>query len=154
MANQKPEKEAQSILSPDMTPAKKVLLAQTVMTPGWKVIVEMANDACARFTQDIIKVDPESPDAQHVVSERQRRARIASEFSDLLMRSIYAHSDSIRMIDKKEDEEAVSRVAEMFGIHPAAPSDKGKVPSDAITRTFGIHPARPKAKKSLVEGKK
>lgn len=153
MVNKKIEKEAPSILSPNMAIGEKVLLAQTVMTPGWKIIVAMANDACAQFTQDIIKVDPEQPDAQHVVSERQRRARIASEFSDLLMRSIYAHADSIRHVDRKEEEEAVSRVAEMFGIHPAAPSDKGKPPSDAITRTFGIHPARPKSKKSPAEGK-
>jgi|SRR5579859_3098908 len=153
MVNKKPEKEAQSILSPDMTQGEKVLVAQTVMTPGWKVIVKMANDACARFTQDVIKVDPESLDAEHVVSERQRRARIAIEFSDLLMRSVYAHADSIRHVDRKEEEEAVSRVAEMFGIHPAAPSDKGKAPIDAITRTFGIHPSRPKAKKSPAEGK-
>jgi len=153
MVNKKPEKEAQSILSPDLTQGEKVLVAQTVMTPGWKVIVKMANDACARFTQDIIKVDPESLDAEHVVSERQRRARIAIEFSDLLMRSIYEHADSIRRVDRKQEEEAVSRVAEMFGIHPAAPSDKGKAPTDAITRTFGIHPARPKAKKSPAEGK-
>lgn len=150
MANQK-EKDA-TVLSPEMTQAEKVLLAQTTMTPGWKVVVKMANDACARFTQDIIKVDPESEDAEHVVSERQRRARIAIEFSDLLMRSIYAHADSIRRAGKQEEEEAVNSVTAMFGMHPANPSDKGKSP-DAITRTFGIHPARPKGKKSPAEGK-
>lgn len=149
MANQ--EKDAK-VLSPDMTQAEKVLLAQTVMTPGWKVIVKMANDACGRFTQDIIKVDPESEDAEHVVSERQRRARIAIEFSDLLMKSIYAHADSIRRAGKQEEEEAVSSVAKMFGIHPANPSERGKSP-DAITKVFGVHPARPKGKKSPAEGK-
>lgn len=149
MANEKDAK----ILSPDLAQGKKVLLVQTVATPGWKVVVEIANDACARFTQDIVKVDPESQDAEHVVAERQRRARIAIEFSDLLMRSIYAHADQVRRVEQKEDVEAVSRVAEMFGIHPAAPSDKGKEPGSAISRTFGIHPARPKAKKSSAEGK-
>lgn len=150
MANQ--EKDT-TVLSPDMPQAKKVLLAQTVMTPGWKVIVEMANEACARFTQDIIKVDPEDEDAEHVVSERQRRARIVIEFSDLFMKSIYAHADSIRRVDRREEEEAVSSVAAMFGIHPANPSERGKSP-DAITKVFGVHPARPKGKKSPAEGKK
>lgn len=150
MAN---EQKEQKILSPDLAPAKQVLLAQTVMTPGWKVVVEIANEACSRFTQDIIKVDPESPDAEHVVSERQRRARIAIEFSDLLMKSVYAHADAVRKAGVKEEVESVSAVAAMYGIHPAAAADKGKDPNNnAITRTFGIHPARPKVK-SPAKGK-
>src|SRR5579859_6758374 len=131
------EKEQPKLLNPDMTQAKKVMLAQTVMTPGWKVVVEMANDMCSQFTQDIIKVDPEEPNAQHVVAERQRRARIASELSALLMKSIYAHVDSIHKVEKKENDEAVERVGLMFGIHPAQPPKKG-APADAIQRTFGI----------------
>lgn len=144
-------KEAQTILSPDLAQVKKVLLAQTIMTPGWKVVIEIANEACRVATTDTIKLDPESQDYERICVERQRRARNITEFSDLLMRSIHAHADSIRRVEAKEEVEAVERVASMFGIHPAQTEKKGE-PSDAIKRTFGIHPAKPK--KSPTEGKK
>jgi hypothetical protein len=147
------QKEPQKILEPDLAQAKKVMLAQTIMTPGWKVVVEIANSACRSAMQDTIKLDPESEDYERVVIERQRRARNITEFSDLLMRSIHEHADSIRNAERKEEAEAVTRVADMFGIHPAKPEEKGK-PTDAITRTFGIHPARPVKSESPVKGKK
>lgn len=144
------DKETQKILSPNMSPAKKVLLLQTIMTPGWKVVIEMANEACQVAAQDTIRLDPESEDYERVCVERQRRARNITEFSDLLMKSIHTHADSLRKVEQKEEDEAVGRVAEMFGIHPAQPPKKGE-PADAIKRTFGIHPAKPK---KSPEGKK
>lgn len=146
------EKETRQILSPDLTQAEKVMLAQTIMTPGWKVVIKMANDACSVATKDTIKVAQEDPSYERIVVERQRRARNIIEFSDLLMESIHSHADSMRKVEQKEEDEAVERVANMFGIHPAQPPKKG-VPADAIQRTFGIHPAKPK-KSSPTVGKK
>lgn len=149
------EKESQKILSPTLTQAKKVMLAQTIMTPGWKVVIEIANEACRVAMQDTIKLDPESEDYERVCVERQRRARNITEFSDLLMRSIHVHADAIRRVEQQEEEEAVGRVQEMYnkhGIHPANPKEQGK-PADAITRTFGISPAKPRKSKSPTQGK-
>src|ERR1700719_3073064 len=126
-------KDAPTILSPDLTQAKKVMLTQVTMTPGWKVVIEIANEACLRATQDTIKLDPESADYERVCVERQRRARNITEFSDLLFHSILAHADSIRKVEAVEDKEAVARVGEMFGIHPSKPG----APADAIQRAFG-----------------
>ncbi len=136
------QKEKRTILSPNLTQAEKLLLAQTVSTPGWKVVVKIANEACARFTEDTIRLDPETEDYERIVVERQRRARNASEFSDDLMKSVHAHADSIRKVDVAEQEEAEKSVGEMFGIHPA----KKINPNDAIKNVFGIHPAKPKKK--------
>src|SRR5258708_39731730 len=104
-------KETQTILSPDLTQAKKVMLTQVVMTPGWKVVIEIANEACRTAMQDTIKLDPESEDYERICVERQRRARNITEFSDDLMKSIHAHADSIRRVEQKEEDEAVERVA-------------------------------------------
>jgi len=134
------QKEAATILSPDLTQAKKVMLTQTTLTPGWKVVIEIANEACLRFTQDIIRLDPESGDYERVSQTRTLRARFATEFSDSLFRSIQTHASSVRKVEDVEDTEAVYRVGEMFGIHPAKPG----APADAIKNVFGIHPARPK----------
>src|SRR5258708_7056160 len=133
-------KETQTILSPDLTQAKKVMLTQVVMTPGWKVVIELANEACRTAMQDTIKLDPESADYERVCVERQRRARNITEFSEQFFRSIQSHADSIRKTEAAEDQEVVSRVGEMFGIHPSKPG----APADAIKNVFGIHPARPK----------
>jgi hypothetical protein len=146
------QKEAVKILCEDLLPAEKAMLLQVINTPGWKVVEKIANAACLRATQDTIKLDPESEDYERVCVERQRRARNITEFSDLLMRSIYEHAKTIRIVEKKEEEAAVDRVASMFGIHSANPQDQGKS-SDAIKRQFGIHPRRPKTVKSPAEGK-
>ncbi len=136
------KKEAQTILSPDLTQAEKVMLTQVMLIPGWRVVIKIANEACLRATQDTIKLDPESADYERIVVERQRRARNITEFSDLFFRSIQTHVESIRKIEAEEEQEVVSRVAEQFGIHPAKPG----APADAIKNVFGIHPARPKKK--------
>lgn len=136
------DKKARKILSDDMSILKKSLLLQTTLTPGFKVIVEMANDACLRFTQDIVRLDPESPEYERIVAERQRRARYASEFSDLLFQSVFEHAGSIQKQETQEEQEAEEIVSKSFGIHPAVSG----TPVDAITKTFGIHPAKPKKK--------
>lgn len=146
------QKEAAKILVPDLPIAKKVALAQVISTPGWQVVIEIANEACRNAMTDTIKLDPESEDYERVVVERQRRARNIAEFSDNLMRSIHEHAVSIRKVENREEAEAVASVAAMYGIHPAKAEDKGK-PADAIARQFGIHPAKPVKSKSPVEGK-
>ncbi len=146
------EKEALKILSPNLTLAERTYLVQTTATPGWKVVVKIVNEACAEALEHLGKLDPESEDYERVCAERQRRARHFSEFSTRVMTAVYAHADSVRKSNRREEEEVVDRVASMFGIHPANPKDQGK-PGDAISRTFGIHPARPKKVKSPAEGK-
>ena len=134
------EKKDKQMLMPDMSPAKKAMLVQTAMTPGFKVIIEMANEAALRATQDISRLDPEGPDYERKVVERGRRARNINEGFDLLFASVYGHVDSIKKVEAKEDQEAEDAVGAIYGIHPAV---KG-TPVDAIQKTFGIHPARPK----------
>ena len=145
------QKEKQTILSPDLSPAKKALLLQVILSPGWKVIEEIANEACLRFTQDIIRLDPESEDYERVAQTRTLRARNASEFSDLLFKSIVVHANSIRQAQAKEDSEVVESVGAAFGIHPAKKADPKADPAEAIKKTFGIHLARPKKSENSVK---
>lgn len=136
MAN---EKEIAKILGADLSLAEKTWLAHTVTTPGWQVVIKLANEAGFRAVQDISKLDPEGPDYERKVVERGRRARNINEAFDLLFRSLYAHKDSVIQQENKEKEVAEDAVANRFGIHSAK---KGE-PIDAITKTFGIHPAKP-----------
>jgi len=144
------EQKEKRLLSQDLPLAQRALILQTTQTPGWKLIVKMANDAVIQFRDDIVRVDPEKPDAAHVLAERHRRARVASEAYDLLMASIHTLADSVVRASRKEDEQAVESVGAMFGIHPA--QKKGTKAEDAIKNIFGIHPAKPK-KKLPPEGK-
>jgi hypothetical protein len=133
------QKESKKILFEDLSQAKKVMLVQTAMTPGFKVIIEMANEACLRATQDIAKLDPESQDYERKALERARRARNISEFSDLLFASIYGHVESVKKQEASDDSKAEEAVNNRFGIHPATK----EVSNDAVMKTFGIHPAKP-----------
>ncbi len=136
-------KEVSVILCEDLSQAEKVLLAQTKLTPGWRVVEKIANAACRRAQEDTFKVNPEDATADRKVIERQRRARNITEFSDLLFKSIYAHVETATQKEVEEEKAAADAVGEFFGIHPAI---KGE-PIEAITKTFGIHPARPKKEK-------
>lgn len=133
-------KQKRTILSPNLSQAKKAMLLQITQLPGWRVVEEIANEACLVFTQDILKLDPESEDYERVNIVRTLRARHASEFSDLFFKSVVEHANSIRQAEQTEEQEAAESVGAAFGIHPAKPG----APADAIRRTFGIHPARPK----------
>jgi hypothetical protein len=133
------QKETRKILCEDLSQAKKVLLVQTTMTPGFKVIEEIANAACLKFQQDTFKVNPEEPNADRVVIERQRKARNITEFCDLFMASIYGHTEAAKKQNTEENQEAEDTVGRTFGIHPAIKGES----FDAITKTFGIHPAKP-----------
>lgn len=145
------EKELPKIVLPELSVPEKALLMQTTHTPGWKVVVKLANALCAKFTEDMLRLDPESEDYERVCVERQRRARIASEFSDQLMSAIHSHAEAVRLVAKKEEEEAVESVENMFGIHSRKELTG---PEKAIHNIFGIHPAKPKKKATPPEGKK
>ena len=139
------EKKDVKILMLDLNPMKKAMLLQTSQTPGFQVVIEMANEAALQATKDISKLDPEGPDYERKVVERGRRARNISEGFDLLFRSIFAHADSLKQIEAREDQEAMDRVNRTLGIadsgiHLAKPEEG----IDAVTKTFGVFPARPK----------
>lgn len=134
------KKEARKILCENLSPVKKALLMQLSMMPGFKVAVELANEACLRATQDIAKLDPETNDYDRLVKERARRARNISEFSDLFFESIFSHADSVKTQEAQEHKEAEERVENVFGIHPADPN----VPNDVVKKVFGVHSAKPK----------
>jgi len=134
------KKEARRILCENLSPVKKALLMQTTMTPGFKVVVELANEACLRVTQDIAKLDPESPDYERLVVERGRRSRNISEFSDWLFQSVFEHADSVKRQEVSDHLEAEEAVDNVFGIHPAKVGES----NDAVKKVFGIHPSKPK----------
>ena len=143
MADEK--KDTLQILMPNLDIGKKTLLLQTSMTPGFQVIIDMANEAALRATKDISKLDPEGPDYERKVVERGRRARNISEWFDLLFKSVFGHTDSLRKREAQEDRDAQDAVDKTLGIansgiHLANPKEG----VDAVTKTFGIYPARPR----------
>lgn len=135
------EKQAKKILCPQLTPLKRAMLLQTISTPGWDVVIEIANAACDEATKDIIRINPEDQNADRAVVVRQQSARNMTEFSEVFFRSVHEHANSIKKSQIQEEQKAVDSVQNMFGIHSAAkPGD----PAAAIKNVFGIHPAKPK----------
>jgi hypothetical protein len=134
-------KDKYTILLPNLSQAEKTWLVQVINSPGWKIVVKLANEGCDTFTRDIVKVPQEHPEYERIVVERQRRARNASEFSDLLMKSVHEHADSVRRKEAQEEQEAVESVTAIFGIHAKEPRVGAE---DAIKSVYGIHSAKPK----------
>lgn len=133
------------LLGGELTVQEQAHLAQLKLLPCYPVLVKLLNAACLRATQDTIRLDPETEDYERKVTERTRRARCWTEFSDLIFSSIDYHEGVFKV---GKEEEAEQKAAEdtpenIFGIHPANPSES----SDAIRKTFGIHPAKPKKEK-------
>jgi hypothetical protein len=134
------EKERLPLLGDDLSQAERILLAQLAHTPGFTVFIKMMNAACLKATQDILKLDPELDGYEKKVSERQRRARFMSEFSDLVFSSINYHIEVLKKQNIEENLQAVEAVSNRFGIHPAKEGES----NDAVKKVFGIHSAKPK----------
>ncbi len=137
------KKETRKILCENLTQMEKALLMQTVMTPGFKILIKLGNEGSLRATQDIIRVDPEAPDSDHVITERTKRARYMTESYDLLFQSAFEHADSVKRQEASDHQEAEAAVDNVFGIHPAKVGEA----NDAVKKVFGIHPAKPKKQK-------
>jgi hypothetical protein len=137
------KKDTKKILCENLSPVEKALLMQTTLTPGFKIIIKMANEGCSRYLQDIARLDSEQSDYERLVVERGRRARNVTEWSDLLFASIYGHVDSIKSQEVAEHQDAEEAVNNVFGIHPAKVGES----NDVVKKVYGIHPAKPAKKK-------
>jgi hypothetical protein len=115
MAHEK-EKEI-PLLMEQLSVPEKVMLGQTMHTPGFKIVIKLLDELCRRFDEAVKLLDPEEADYVHKLAARAPRARDASEFRNLLLNSIKHHADSAHQQAVREDVEAIDAVSKTFGIH-------------------------------------
>src|SRR5579859_7033866 len=137
------DKDKTPLLMNELTIADCAMLAQTMSTPGFEILVRLNEAVCVNAQKDTFKLDPEGPDYERKLSVRTQRARNVNEAIEHVRLSALAHIKRLTMKKQQEDVEAKNAVASVFGIHPAVPNTEG----DAIKKTFGIHAAKPKKSK-------
>jgi len=113
--------ESAPLLREELTTQERILLTQLTHMPGFKVLVKLLQAACARFNDNVIKLDPEAPDYDTKISKRQLKAWVASKFSADVFKAIDWHTDQVILAEQENQEESVDAVAKVFGIHTIGP---------------------------------
>jgi hypothetical protein len=78
---------------------QKLMLAQLVQQPGWKVLVKLMAEACRDATEEVIKLDPGAERYHEKLAGLQAMARAMNKFSaDVL--------DSVKVLQRQAVQEA------------------------------------------------
>ena len=120
----KDQKETVPLLMEDLTQPERVFLTQIFQHAGFKVLIKLFDAGCTRATQDIVRLDPEKPDYERLLTYRSQRSRNINEFSALVMKSVEYHTGVVKMAEVSDEGTAEDAVAKVFGIHKVPPKAK------------------------------
>lgn len=113
--------DSEPLLRDELTQIERSLLHQVVLMPGFKVIIKLANAACQRFNDNVIKLNPETQDFKDKVTVRQLEAWTASKYSSDLFKSMEWHTQQVTAADQKEEQETDDAVKAVFGYTVTGP---------------------------------
>lgn len=85
------EKKEVPLLMDTLTLPEKVMLGQTSLTPGYKILIKLMESACEDSRLAINDVNPEEPGYIEVLKARQQYSRAVNKFCVLLLRSVDYH---------------------------------------------------------------
>jgi hypothetical protein len=112
------------LLMEELTHPERIFLTQIFQHAGFKVLIKMLNASCARATEQIVRLDPENPDYQRLLTYRSQRSRNFSECISEVMKSVEYHTGLLRTEEVGEEIQAEDSVAKVFGIHKVPPKAK------------------------------
>jgi hypothetical protein len=99
------EKKEVPLLMDALTLPEKVMLGQTSLTPGYKILIKLMESACEDSRLAINDVNPEEPGYIEVLKARQQYSRAVNKFCVLLLRSVdYHKAHGIAEEQQKESE--------------------------------------------------
>jgi hypothetical protein len=124
MAEIKDQKEIVPLLMEDLTHPERIFLTQIVQHAGFQVLIKLMDAGCTRATQDIVRLDPEKPDYERLLTYRSQRSRNINEFSAWVFKSVEYHTGKLRAEEVNDEVQAEDRVAKVFGIHKVPPKAK------------------------------
>ena len=79
------------LLQDGLTSAEKAMLGQTVLTPGYKILVKLMESACVESRIAINDVNPEDDGYEQILKARQQYSRAVNKFTALVLRSVEHH---------------------------------------------------------------
>jgi len=74
-------------LGKDLTQGERIYLASLAHHDGFPVLQKLFDDACRAATEEVMKVDPASPNYKDVLAAKQANARAIHEFCDAIRKS-------------------------------------------------------------------
>lgn len=82
------------ILEGVLTQADKIAVAQTMSTPGWRVILKMLEAECERINAGVIKLNPNDEGHKEKLVAGQLEAWSVNKFAGRVRDSVKYHADS------------------------------------------------------------
>lgn len=96
-----------SPLLPELSPQKQELLRTLAHQPGFEVLVELFDGACAMFNQRLVKLNPEDRDYDRKLRDHHLECRMVNEFCSAVLKAIDYHSAAVstRESDSKSEQD-------------------------------------------------
>jgi len=100
-----------SPLLPELSPQKQELLRLLAHQPGFQVLVELFDAACASLNQRLVKLNPEDRDYERKLRDHHLECRVVNEFCSAVLKAIDYHSAAVN-VRETEDKESEDRLIE------------------------------------------
>ena len=108
----------------ELPPAKRILLAQVINMPGFKVLLELMDAGSYEANESVIRTSPEQDGYLQLLAARQQSAHGICKFSKRVVESCYWHAQQINQLEKETHAEKVDIVKKMYGITITKPEEK------------------------------
>jgi len=100
-----------SPLLPELHPQKQELLRLLAHQPGFQVLVELFDAACASLNQRLVKLNPEDRDYERKLRDHHLECRVVNEFCSAVLKAIDYHTGAVNMRET-ESQESEDRLIE------------------------------------------
>src|ERR1700685_472043 len=84
--------ERKPLLQEELTTNERLMLAQLSQHPGFAVLIRFIEAECANATQEVIKLDPGTPEYDRILISRQNPARAMNKFAASIRDSVNYHT--------------------------------------------------------------
>jgi hypothetical protein len=95
--------EQKVVLGQDLTLEERIVLAQLVQQPGWKVLVRLMAEECKAATEAVIRLDPSGERYDQKLIGLQTTARAMNKFSAEVLKSVKLHEQvAVKALQREE----------------------------------------------------
>lgn len=106
---------ARVLLADSLNDVDRAYLENLQHHEGYKVLVRLLNEKCSQANADVIRLDPDVPNYEKLLAEKQKKARFMSEFCSDVLGSMDAHINALvtQQTEEQEQQEKIRRLQEI-----------------------------------------
>lgn len=120
-------------LLPELSPHKQEMLRLLAHQPGFEVLVELFDGACAMVNARLVKLNPDDKDYDRKLRDHHISCRVVNEFCSTVLKAIDYHSAVVNTRESEDDDERkqlIEAAAQL--LRPGNPYGRSVVKSNGL----------------------